>query len=76
MALNFDNGYFRIKEQLSKPSVSTQEMNQLLIHQLASLTKRDWFDMQDIFTKEELVDIIVRLLYEIRNLKEEQEGGY
>ena len=75
MALNFDNIYFGIKEQLAETGVSTQEMNQLLIHQLYSLSKRDWFDMIDIFTKDELVDIIVRLLDEIGNLKKEQEGG-
>ena len=75
MALNIDDIYFGIKEQLGEAGVSAQQMNQLLIYQLASLSKRDWFDMRDVFTKEELVEIIVRLLDEIGNLKEELEGG-
>jgi hypothetical protein len=50
-------------------------MNQLLIHQLASLTREDWYRMRDDFSKTELLDIIVRLVDEIGNLKRERNGG-
>ena len=75
MTLNFDDVYFGIVEQLAHTGVSAPEMNQLLIHQLASLTREDWYEMRDSFSKSELVDIIVRLVDEIGNLKRERHGG-
>lgn len=75
MRLNFDDIYFGIVEQLGQTGVSTPEMNQLLIHQLTSLTQEDWYEMRDSFSKSELVDIILRLVDEIGNLQRGRYGG-
>ena len=74
MTLNFDDIYFGIVEHLGQTGVSTPEMNQLLIHQLTSLTQKDWYDMRDSFSRTELVDIILRLVDEIGNLQRERYG--
>jgi hypothetical protein len=75
MTLDFNDVYFGIVEQLGQAGVSAPEMNQLLIHQLTSLTPEDWYEMREGFSKSELVDIIVRLVDEIGNLQREKKGG-
>jgi len=75
MTLDFNDVYFGIVEQLGQSGVSAPEMNQLLVHQLASLTREDWYEMRDGFSKSELLDIIVRLVDEIGNLQRERNGG-
>jgi hypothetical protein len=75
MILSFDDIYFGIVEQLGQRGVSTPEMNQLLIHQLTSLTQEDWYEMRDSLSRSELVDIILRLVDEIGNLQRERYGG-
>ena len=74
MTLDFNDVYFGIVDQLGQAGVSTPEMNQLLIHQLTSLTREDWFEMRDGFSRSELVDIIVRLVDEIGNLQRSLKG--
>ena len=75
MTLDFNDVYFGIVDQLGQAGVSTPELNQLLIHQLTSLTWEDWHEMRDNFSKTELVDIIVRMVDEIVNLQRERNGG-
>jgi hypothetical protein len=75
MTLDFNDVYFRIVERLGQAGVSAPEMNQMLIHQLTFLTREDWYEMRDDFSKSELVDIIVRLVDEIGNLERERNGG-
>jgi hypothetical protein len=75
MTLDFNDVYFGIVEQLGQAGVSVPEMNQLLIHQLTSLTREDWYEMRDGFSRSELVDIIVRLVDEIGNLQRELNRG-
>jgi hypothetical protein len=75
MTLDFNDVYFGIVDKLGQAGVSAPEMNQLLIHQLTSLTQEDWYEMRDGFSKSELVDIIVRLVNEIGNLQRERRGG-
>lgn len=70
MGLDLDSPYFGIKDRLSKAKEPNKEKNELLINQLLSLSNQDWFDLRDDFTKEELLGIIVKLLSEIRELKE------
>ncbi len=75
MTLDFNDVYFGIVEQLGQAGVSGPEMNQLLIHQLTFLTREDWYEMRDGFSRAELVDIIVRLVDEIGNLQRELNRG-
>jgi hypothetical protein len=75
MTLDFNDVYFGIVEQLGQAGISAPEMNQMLVHQLTSLTREDWYEMRDGFSKSELVDIIVRLVDEICNLQRERNGG-
>ena len=74
MTLDFNDVYFGLVEQLGHAGVSAPEMNQLLIHQLTSLTREDWYEMRDGFSRSELVDSIVRLVDEIGNLKRKLNG--
>ena len=75
MTLDFNDVYFGIVEQLGRAGVSATEMNQLLVHQLTALTREDWYEMRDGFSKAELVEIIVRLVDEIGKLQRGLNGG-
>ena len=76
MSIDFDHAYFGIKEQLEHVEASSRELNRVLISQLLGLSKRDWLDMLEKFTKEEMLDIILRLLCEIKDFREDTEQSY
>lgn len=69
MGLDLDSPYFGIKDHLIKAKGPNKETNELLINQPLSRSNKEWFDLKDDFTREDLLGIIVRLLTEIRHLK-------
>jgi hypothetical protein len=70
MGLDLDSPCFGIKDHLKDADKSNKDAKDLLIDQLLSLSNQEWFDLRDDFTKNELLGIIVKLLNEIRDLKE------
>ena len=70
MSIDYENSYFGIKKGLE-----SDEDNDELIEQLLVYSTEDWLDWKSDLTKEELIDVIVKLTDEVKKLKNIANGG-
>jgi hypothetical protein len=70
MGIDYENSYFGIKK-----SIDSDEDNDEFIEQLSVYSKEDWLDWKQDMTKEELIDVIVKLTDEVKKLKNIANGG-
>ena len=70
MGVDYENSYFGIKKGLE-----SDEDNDEFIEQLSVYSKEDWLDWKQDMTKEELIDVIVKLTDEVKKLKNIANGG-
>jgi hypothetical protein len=70
MGIDYKNSYFGIKK-----SIDSDEDNDEFIEQLSVYSKEDWLDWKQDMTKEELIDVIVKLTDEVKKLKNIANGG-
>ena len=70
MGIDYENSFFGIKKGLD-----SDEDNEEFIEQLLVYSKEDWLDWKSDMTKEELIDVIVKLTDEVKKLKNVANGG-
>ena len=70
MGLDYEDFYFGIKKGLE-----SDETNEEFIEQLLVYSKEDWLDWKEDMTKEELIDVIVRLTDEVKILRQAANGA-
>ena len=70
MGIDYENSFFGIKKGLD-----SDEDNEEFIEQLLVYSKEDWLDWKPDMTKEELIDVIVKLTDEVKKLKNVANGG-
>jgi len=70
MGIDYENSFFGIKKGLD-----SDEDNEEFIEQLLVYSKEDWLDWTPDMTKEELIDVIVKLTDEVKKLKNVANGG-
>ena len=70
MGIDYEHSYFGIKEGLDSDENDREFLEQLLVH-----SKEDRLDWKEDMTKEELIDIIVRLTREVKKLRKTISGG-
>ncbi len=70
MGIDYENFYFGITK-----SLDSDEDNDEFIEQLLVYSKEDWLDWKQDMTKEELIDVIVKLTDEVKKLKNIANGG-
>ena len=70
MGIDYENSYFGIKKALESDEDNDEFIEQLLVY-----STEDWLDWKSDMTKEELIDVIVKLTDEVKKLKNIANGG-
>ena len=70
MGIDYENSFFGIKKGLDSNEDDEEFIEQLLVY-----SKEDWLDWKPDMTKEELIDVIVKLTDEVKKLKNVANGG-